>query len=210
MPNPTTLSATVILAGGESSRMGKPKALLSLPNLSLPSSETLLDFHITRAKMLGVPVLLADNGKNLGRGRKVHAVTDYLPHDNNGKGAGPLSALCGAMLHVSDGYLLVASCDSLILLDQLWVYLQDCAKTEAIYLKNGKDYPLLGLYHSSILAKLQRYLNYEERSVMKFLGNLTVSTVTAPNDWQGLLNFNTKDEFNLALTIFNQRKRRLL
>lgn len=54
------LAGVVILAGGESSRMGSPKALLSLPN-----GETLLDFHIRHAKRLNVPVMVADNGKRL-------------------------------------------------------------------------------------------------------------------------------------------------
>ena len=203
MPNQTTVSATVILAGGQSSRMGKAKALLALPN-----NKTLLDFHITHAKKLGLPILLADNGKNFGKEHGISTVFDYLPSDSTGKGAGALSAICGALLSVSDGYLLVSSCDSLVPVDQLWLHLQKHAETEVVYLKNHKDYPLLGLYHGSILEKLRRYLDDGERSVMKFLESLTVTTVPAPDNWQHLLNFNTQNEFETAIKILNQQTRR--
>lgn len=54
-----SLCAVLILAGGESTRMGQPKAQLALPNKS-----TVLDFHIACAKKLNLPIFLADNGKN--------------------------------------------------------------------------------------------------------------------------------------------------
>ena len=54
-----TLAAVVILAGGQSKRMGSPKALLTLPN----SHERLLDYHLRHASSLQVPILIADNGR---------------------------------------------------------------------------------------------------------------------------------------------------
>ena len=77
------LAGVVILAGGESSRMGSPKALLSLPN-----GETLLDFHIRHAKRLNVPVMVADNGKRLCHDATVKIIDDYVPNQQDGKGAG--------------------------------------------------------------------------------------------------------------------------
>ena len=89
------LAGVVILAGGESSRMGSPKALLSLPN-----GETLLDFHIRHAKRLNVPVMVADNGKGLCHDATIKIIDDYLPNQQNGKGAGALSAMASAMNQV--------------------------------------------------------------------------------------------------------------
>ena len=105
------LAGVVILAGGESSRMGSPKALLSLPN-----GETLLDFHIRHAKRLNVPVMMADNGKRLCHDITVKIIDDYLPNQQNGKGGGALSAMASAMNQVMSPYhyLLVISCDSLV------------------------------------------------------------------------------------------------
>ncbi|SUD98919.1 NTP transferase domain-containing protein [Psychrobacter phenylpyruvicus] len=46
-----SLAGVLILAGGLSTRMGSPKALLTLPN-----GETLLDYHVRSAARLGVPI----------------------------------------------------------------------------------------------------------------------------------------------------------
>lgn len=55
----SALAAVVILAGGQSKRMGSPKALLTLPN----SHERLLDYHLRHASSLQVPILIADNDR---------------------------------------------------------------------------------------------------------------------------------------------------
>lgn len=52
------LAGVVILAGGLSTRMGSPKALLKLP-----CGDTLLQYHVRSASQLGVPILIADNGQ---------------------------------------------------------------------------------------------------------------------------------------------------
>lgn len=192
------LSGIVILAGGESSRMGSPKALLPLP-----TGETLLDFHICHAESLTVPVMVADNAKGFCQHDDVMLVKDYLLNDTTGKGAGALSAIAGAMAHLPHhaGYLLVISCDSLVSAHQLFDTLtaQSVQNADVIYLKSDKDYPLLGLYSLDLTDKLQGYLDNGGRSVMKFLSEVNVKTVDLPNGWVKLANFNDKDEFELAL-----------
>lgn len=208
------LAGIVILAGGESTRMGSPKALLTLPN-----GETLLEWHIDHAKSLStqlrhetnlkVPVMIADNGKNfyhpsyLEKG-KVIVIADELPSDDNGKGAGALSAIVMAMQEViyPNDYLMVICCDSLINATQLYdkLFNQITDKNEdVVYFKGEKDYPLLGLYRVDLLPKLKVYLDKGNRAVMKFLKDKKVKTVDLPNEWVNLANFNTKDKFELAL-----------
>ena len=195
------LSGIVILAGGESSRMGSPKALLPLP-----TGETLLDFHICHAESLTVPVMVADNGKHFCQDNTVKIIDDYIKNDETSKGAGALSAIAGAMAHLPHhaGYLLVISCDSLVSAHQLFDTLtaQSVQNADVIYVKSDKDYPLLGLYSLDLTDKLQGYLDNGGRSVMKFLSEVNVKTVDLPNDWVKLANFNDKDEFELALIKF--------
>lgn len=197
------LAGVVILAGGESSRMGSPKALLSLPN-----GETLLDFHIRHAKRLNVPVMVADNGKRLCHDTTVKIIDDYLPNQQNGKGAGPLSAIASAMSQVMSPYyyLLVISCDSLVhahqVFDKLCYAVTD--NEAVIYLKAEKDYPLLGLYRTDLLIELYDYLDKGQRAVMKFLADKKIQTAALPNEWITLANFNTKNEFGLALNSLNE------
>lgn len=57
------LAGVVILAGGASSRMGTPKA-----ELTLPTGERLLDYHVRHASNLNsagmkLPIMIADNGR---------------------------------------------------------------------------------------------------------------------------------------------------
>lgn len=195
------LSGIVILAGGESTRMGSPKALLKLAN-----GETLLEFHIRHAKNLNVPVMVADNGKHFCQDNTVKIIDDYIKNDETSKGAGALSAIAGAMAHLPHhaGYLLVISCDSLVSAHQLFDTLtaQSVQNADVIYVKSDKDYPLLGLYSLDLTDKLQGYLDNGGRSVMKFLSEVNVKTVDLPNDWVKLANFNDKDEFELALIKF--------
>ena len=197
------LAGVVILAGGESSRMGSPKALLSLPN-----GETLLDFHIRHAKRLNVPVMVADNGKRLCHDTTVKIIDDYLPNQQNGKGGGALSAMASAMNQVMSPYhyLLVISCDSLIQAHQVFDKLRYAVTDNeaVIYLKAEKDYPLLGLYRTDLLIKLYDYLDKGQRAVMKFLADKKIQTAALPNEWIALANFNTKNEFDLALNSLNE------
>ena len=190
------LAGVVILAGGESSRMGSPKALLSLPN-----GETLLDFHIRHAKRLNVPVMVADNGKHFCQNKSVKIIDDYIKNDETGKGAGALSAIAGAIENLTsqNGYLMVISCDCLIGADLVFAKLvHQIIDEDVVYFKGEKDYPLLGLYRVDLLPTLKDFLDNGSRSVMKFLSDRKVKAVALPNELVALANFNTLDEFQKA------------
>lgn len=137
------LAGVVILAGGLSTRMGSPKALLTLP-----SGETLLDYHVNKARQLGVPILIADNeqgfSSRINNSNEVIAIEDYQPHSSNPQAehkhsAGPLGAILSAMQQLlikpSDNtslkvayekksqWLVVVSCDSLVTATDIWQYI---------------------------------------------------------------------------------------
>lgn len=103
-----SLAGVVILAGGLSTRMGSPKALLTLP-----SGETLLDYHVRSAAQLRVPILIADNGQGFMTEAEttnstahlagsIRHIMDYEPHSSNPEAAhkhsaGPLGAILAGM-----------------------------------------------------------------------------------------------------------------
>ncbi|OPH34284.1 molybdenum cofactor guanylyltransferase [Moraxella equi] len=217
----------LILAGGNSRRMGSPKALLPLPN-----HQTLLDFHINNANMLNLPILLGDNDKNfLDKGflkntnlvnSSVVIIDDYI------KNAGALSCILSAFYYcqthfvnqdkstdnnLSDNFLMVISCDNLIDVGEIFNLLKkaDLKNHHGAYLKDtssDKDYPLLGCYSLSLYDELKLYLDRGERSVMKFLKDKNIcqiSPLSTPTDWRNLANFNTPDEFRLALSYFKNK-----
>lgn len=144
------LAGVLILAGGLSTRMGSPKALLKLP-----SGETLLDYHVRSALQLGVPILVADNGQGFApqvetANRCISYINDYQPHSSNPEAvhkhsAGPLGAILAGMQQLlvnndSDNgkdncseaksseseskWMLVVSCDSLVSASDIWQYLK--------------------------------------------------------------------------------------
>lgn len=136
----TNLAGVVILAGGQSRRMGFPKA-----QLSLPSHERLLDYHVRHASRLGVPIIIADNergftvAETLLEQLTANAIPllhteDYRPSTAEGstETAGALAAIAGAMQalktasqpnsddELATSWLMVVSCDSLITAPELW------------------------------------------------------------------------------------------
>lgn len=218
-----SLVGVLILAGGLSTRMGSPKALLKLP-----SGETLLDYHVRNAAKLGVPILIADNGQGFATqvetvNSSINYIQDYQPHSTNPEAdskhsAGPLGAILAGMQRLLVGneskWLLVVSCDSLVNSLNIWQYLAE-EKVQSLpnsatelnehnaqpqmycLADNERDYPLLALYQLQLAEPLKDYLDSGERRVMRFISPICQS-VSMPQDWYTLSNLNTPEQFQIA------------
>lgn len=218
-----SLAGVLILAGGLSTRMGSPKALLKLP-----SGETLLDYHVRSAAQLGVSILIADNGQGFATqveamNSTINYIQDYQPHSSNPEAdskhsAGPLGAILAGMKQLLAGneskWLLVVSCDSLVNSFDIWQYLAE-EKTQSLsnnvkavnennaqpkmycLADNERDYPLLALYQLQLAEPLKAYLDSGERRVVRFISPISHS-VSMPQDWYTLSNLNTPEQFQIA------------
>jgi len=148
--NVAGLAGIVILAGGLSTRMGLPKALLTLP-----SGQSLLDYHVQRASQFGVPILIADNGQGFstqleGAVTSFIHVEDYQPQSSHPDAkhkhsAGPLGAILSAMQQLLEQpvidetvltndsdisqWMLVVSCDSLVSATDIWKQVTEFIET---------------------------------------------------------------------------------
>ena len=218
-----SLAGVLILAGGLSTRMGSPKALLELP-----SGETLLDYHVRSSAKLGVPILIADNGQGFTTqietvGSSIRYIQDYQPHSTNPEAdskhsAGPLGAILAGMTQLladnESKWLLVVSCDSLVNSIDIWQYLTEekaqslsnsatvtnehNAQSQMCCLAdNERDYPLLALYQLQLAEALKAYLDSGERRVMRFISPISQS-VPMPQEWHPLSNLNTPEQFQIA------------
>ena len=144
------LAGIVILAGGLSTRMGSPKALLTLP-----SGQSLLNYHVQRASQLGVPILIADNAQGFSiqiddAVTSLIHVEDYQPQSSHPDAkhkhsAGPLGAILSAMQQLLDQpvidqtgltdtnnisqWILVVSCDSLVCAPDIWKQVTEFIET---------------------------------------------------------------------------------
>ena len=104
-------------------------------------------------------------------------------------------------------WLLVISCDSLIPVTDLWQKLQphitQAADKSVICLTDDSHlYPLLGLYRLDMEPDLKRYIDDEQRQVMKFIKPI-VQPVAFVKKWQNLTNFNTPKDFSRACLALN-------
>ena len=218
-----SLAGVLILAGGLSTRMGSPKALLKLP-----FGETLLDYHVRNAAKIGVPILIADNGQGFATqvdtvNSAISHIQDYQPPRANPEAdskhsAGPLGAILAGMQGLLAGnkskWLLVVSCDSLVNSFDIWQYLAEeklqnlpnrataineySTKPEMYCLADKeRDYPLLALYQLALAEPLKAYLDSGERRVMRFIIPICQS-VSMPQEWYKLSNLNTPEQFQTA------------
>ena len=104
-------------------------------------------------------------------------------------------------------WLLVISCDSLIPISDLWQklqpYITQAADKSVICLTDDSHlYPLLGLYRLEMEPDLKRYIDDEQRQVMKFIKPI-VQPVAFVKKWQNLTNFNTPKDFARACLALN-------
>ena len=104
-------------------------------------------------------------------------------------------------------WLLVISCDSLIPVTDLWrklqPYMTQAADKSVICLTDDSHlYPLLGLYRLDMEPDLKRYIDDEQRQVMKFIKPI-VQPVAFVKKWQDLTNFNTLKDFSRACLALN-------
>lgn len=104
-------------------------------------------------------------------------------------------------------WLLVISCDSLIPITDLWQklqpYITQAADKSVICLTDDSHlYPLLGLYRLDMEPDLKRYIDDEQRQVMKFIKPI-VQPVLFAKAWQNLTNFNTPKDFARACLALN-------
>ena len=112
--------AAVVLAGGASRRMGREKALLTLPD-----GRTCLQAVLEAAGTVAEPVLLAvDSAEHGDRLRALHPAPALQVVVDAIQGVGPLVALAGAMRAVTAPALLALAVDTPLLRPAL---LRHCA-----------------------------------------------------------------------------------
>lgn len=181
-----------VLAGGQSRRMGRDKALLQL------GGQSLIERVLAAAHPLGCPrVIIGDPTAYAHLGLPVHP--DRRP------GLGPLGGLYTALSTTAAPVLLLA-CDLPFLTPAFLRYLIDRrGPYQAIvpYTATGLQ-PLCALYEPSCLAAVETALDAERLSLRDLLTDLSLDLVREkdwrPYDERGLLfaNLNAPEEYERA------------
>lgn len=184
----------LILAGGQSTRMGTDKALLPINGKPLLYQlvNQIASYTQTVTIAIGSPQRESLYREALGDlASQVNFVTDQFP------GCGPLSGLHAGLSAVADGYVFVIACDmpqlSAPLLQQLLSRIDSGAD---VILAPGQ--PFHALYHTGTAAQIQASLEQQDYRVMGLLKRLHTIEITPQEGSQrtAFTNLNTPEDYN--------------
>jgi molybdopterin-guanine dinucleotide biosynthesis protein A len=204
MPEPHE-AALLLLAGGESKRMGQPK-----PWLEFAGRQLLQILEERCAGLFQEPLIVAAPHQELPR------TSARVLHDED-PGAGPLAGLVVGLREIRQPLAFVASCDLPFLNRALVAYLLDQAEGHDIVIPEweGRLHPLHAVYRTSIQPRLAERLRADQLRLMDLLDLVRVRRVSEAEvraiDPEGLslMNVNTREDYQRALELWPEwRKRR--
>lgn len=160
--------SAVILAGGESRRMGEDKALLEI------GGKTLLEVLVEEVRPYVTEVIISTNRKEA-----YHFLRDVVFVEDYQKGEGPLGGIISSLEQASNEWSLVLSCDMPYFKGALIPYLRE--KGEGFYCavpwREGGYEPLMALYHKGACPLALTYLscyNKKARGFVAYLDNISL------------------------------------
>lgn len=155
--------AAVVLAGGQSRRMGRCKALLPL------GSETMLA-HITKQLEQFPERWLSANDRALGDGFPGRTVPDIYP------GCGPMAGLHAAFRETEKDWLFCVTCDMPRFTGEVASAMLEAFPPRADAMVcvdgSGQAHPLCGIYARAVMPALEQHLRAGDLRVMALLAEL--------------------------------------
>ncbi len=138
----------VVLAGGQSRRMGRNKALLPI------KGEPMIQRVIETCQKLSNNIVVVSNDPNTYPFIKQKIISDRYPNK------GPLAGLESAMYHSDDEWFILAPCDSPSLSHEVFKHLltESSGSDIVVPVFNGKEQPLHGLYHRTCYETIKSQL----------------------------------------------------
>ena len=193
MAFPIERCGAVILAGGQSKRMGRCKALLEI------QGETMVS-RLARQLSRFSELLLSANDPALARGLPVRCVPDIY------KNAGPAAGLHSALSAASSDALFCVPCDipnfNPAMIDMLLAHFRTDINAVICRDGSGRLHPLCGIYSKRALPVLREHLEQGEHrmtAISEALGCLVIDTGPILPD-STFFNMNTPEAYRLAMT----------
>lgn len=182
-----------ITIAGMSSRMGSDKAKLIL------GRNTFLQWIMLSIKNMGYQPILITKKQDYTK-YDVPSIPDYHPQ------IGPLGGLYQSLIHAPTSYVCYLSCDIPLLPEQVLQSLMNQAANKPCVIVGFKDriYPLIGIYHKSILPAITEQIQNKNYKMMDFLQkiNKQILPVDAWIDDEILLNCNKPEDLEKLKTYF--------
>ncbi|BAU63829.1 molybdopterin-guanine dinucleotide biosynthesis protein A [Stanieria sp. NIES-3757] len=192
-------TTAIVLAGGQSSRMGKDKALLTISNSSLLNQICTLAQQCASQVYIVTPWI--DKYKDIvPTGCTLIQETLLLP--NHGSNS-PLIGFAQGLQQVEQEWVLLLACDLPRLtsteVKHWYNYLPEIPDNAIALLPrhpSGWWEPLAGFYRRSCLSLLEAYIAQGGKSFQGFLNQHFVAQLPI-NNWQILFNCNTPEELEI-------------
>ncbi len=178
----------IILAGGQSSRMGADKGFV------IYKGKTFIEHIIEAIKNLVDEIIIISNHKNYDQ-------FELKRYEDLIKDAGPLAGIYTGLHYSKTENNLIVSCDVPLISDDILKKLieQANSKFDVIQLNsNDKNMPLIAIYKKRCEAVFLEELNQEQRRVQKALDKCNVQTVVIDSFLEKqTTNINTKKDLEL-------------
>lgn len=203
----------IINAGGESRRMGRPKALLPVPPGATP-----LIAHVAR-RLSSLPVsrvIVVANDPSLPSLAQLPTSTIFVPDAY--ADAGTLGGIATGLRQI-DGWAVVVACDLPLVNAQVFDLLSriavecdeqgDCWDA-VVPVVGGYEEPLHALYHRRCLPAIETRLSQGQRRVISFMGDVRTRYVgedelcSVDPQLHSFVNANTPAEWDAALQLLTE------
>jgi len=158
----------IILAGGESSRMGTNKALLQYRGL------TFIQQIINTMRPLVDQVIIIGRPEEY-REFDIKCIDDIFPD------SGPVAGIHTGLESSSTTYNLVLSCDIPLITEQILKELIeniDESNDVVMVESNGQPHPLIAIYHKQCKDLFEELLDRGEKRLLSALDQLNVKTIS--------------------------------
>ena len=201
MPMTSPRFSVVILAGGQSRRMGRDKRALPWSPAPDGSPQTLLEHVVATVSRLTNDVVLVANDDPAVTGARV--VGDLYPR------SGSLGGIYSGLAAAAHDLAFVAAADmpfinTMLILDLV----RQASRVDAVVpVTGGRPEPLHAVYRKTVLAPARRLIERRELKIARVFD--AVSTVKVPEadlrmldpDLRSFWNLNTPDEYQRALDL---------
>jgi molybdenum cofactor guanylyltransferase len=185
--------SAIILAGGQSRRMGRDKALIEY------QGQPIIVHVIDGLRVLADDIVVVSNRSDLYSSFGARVIADYDPP------CGPLGGIAVGLQAVIHELAIVVACDMPFLNVTLLRWLIDQATGyDAVVPQTGAEYePLHAAYRRTCYHPIEQRLQRGERRVISFFADVRLRAVPEP-EWRlldpegrSLINLNTPDDLNV-------------
>ncbi|SCZ77139.1 formate dehydrogenase accessory sulfurtransferase FdhD [Acidaminobacter hydrogenoformans] len=180
----------VLLAGGQSSRMGFDKQTLCVGDMRLT------DLIFRQLTEVFEDIVVVTGRPELYAGRPVRVVSDRL------YGVGPLAGIHAGLQASESEYIYLMACDMPSFSAAFARYMMGRLKNEKACVSRFGEWiePFHGFYHRSLISEIEGFVESGRRNIFKFLEQFEVcyieeaTTRSFSSDWSLFDNLNTPEQ----------------